>query len=530
MSEPTPISRADFAVDPDQYTREALAPLVDHPDLGAETADDFYIGHIAFAMVRLGRVALINEDAPAYHEWVSTAETYVDGLQLRSMQLVHEQYYDHLAGMHFYGALHGDAEAASKLDALLDANTKGYAFAGVLSACAEEGISPHTWIAKAKPDDPNGRAQAWSNYIFTRRRAAAEKGETVSREELLASGAWHAVDDFLAGELSAATAFSVVPTIYEFARTPADKNNVIDRFSLLLQEEIDPKRYRYLFDFATRVNADPDIAPEKKRDLTDEVDRAVPAEATNGSTVDYLTHGTFELSQEIADGALPADMLRFAEVLSRSDDHPARRAQLYDGLIKNATDMYTAQNEFGRAAAMLANINHTRLWIEALQKYRQQGGDINLALSSDEMRRIMGDEGADGRKSAQWETRREVADYLRHMENQDYAEAEQVIIAMSQKIGSNGPDALPGYTFPGFLQRLLAEHPDSASIGMQVANNIQGGTFGYHRQVREMFIARGNQEVKSVQWADIQKGGVGDRAMYFGHYASLMLVATQARL
>lgn len=265
MNAPSP--RAEFAVEPNQYAYEALSPFVNHPELSGDTIDDFFAGQVAHAFVTIGRAALTHEDVGAYQKWAEHTEDYVDKLQFRPISFVPGQFYGELAQMHFYGAIHGNGQAAEKLNALLDYDPDEYAINRVLDACAQEDISPHTWIMRFKPD-VNKRAAAWHNYVFTRRWVAAERGESVSHDDLLGLGAGYVVDDYIAGELSAQTAFMVSSTMYDLSQTVEQKNNIIDRLSITLQaEEPETSRYRYLYEFATLVNADPDIVTDKKEDL-----------------------------------------------------------------------------------------------------------------------------------------------------------------------------------------------------------------------------------------------------------------------
>ena len=168
---------AEYVLAPDLHAPDALAPLVDHPELVGATVDPEEANHVLRGIVMLGRVALARNDVDSYRVWANRSANFVDELQFRNLHgYIPTQYYARVSDLDFFGAMHGEGAATDRLHARFDGVNSGESFRSFLYMCAEHDVNPDAWIEQ-HAGTPDRRIAAWSAYMMSKRMRAERSGQ-----------------------------------------------------------------------------------------------------------------------------------------------------------------------------------------------------------------------------------------------------------------------------------------------------------------------------------------------------------------
>jgi|GEM_PF-3373022 len=532
-------STPSFIVSPDQYTVEALAPVVNHPDMSGATIGEMDITLGLHGLVAMGRVALAHEDLDEYALWHDYTVGFVDDIQLRTdMDNMADQFYTSLAELRLFGAAAGDMNAAKSLHDMLDADTNNAYLTRIVDLCAQHDITPNAWIAQhaATPDD---MASAWSVYLARRRIERRRNGPQLTDTDQYVPGVEQYVTSYMDGQLSNSRILASGEDVLQLTTDPGQKNRVVERYKDTLEElaasddGLSDRDIRDMLEMAAMANTDPAVLPAVKYALSQAVAREAP---THWDESYYMQQrGSFEVSVLIAEGGNVASVVHLITTICEHIDLPVRRTAMRDDLLAASATLLARSGNLIDSSSMVSNITGTRVYRSALEDYMRLGGDVSLVRMGDDMRQLIAD--ADPSQSnisgtEEWGARADITAFSEQMINTTYDEARHTLVQMAEKIGDKDTQRVNDFTFLTYLDRLIQADSAAVADGSTIMAALQkNDQFTYGLQVRSLLSAHGSAEATAANWQSIENDKLANnqRPSYLYAYAHTALAAVGIR-
>jgi|GEM_PF-2405922 len=535
----------EFAIPPNLYRLEDVAPVVAHPDLMAETIPDYEVRMVLPGLVALGQVAIASGDHEAYDTWLEYTTNFVTTIQNRPEDggYVVKQYEANVAELQFYGAIHGRFDMVDKLHEKLAAAEDTYAIKGVIGLCAETDTNPRIWIERHL-DTAEERAHAWNDYFSKKQMIVEGKGEAFTAEDMRIPGSEQVIRDVIDGALTDTGGLLYGKMAYELATDVQTKQEIIQRYDFALStrfsdpEDISETYYERsaALAFAQHVMNDPEIASDVKLYL---YNQTVMRVGGRGDTDPVGDRGRLEITRAVEfDEDIPAVFQMLEGRISNYSDIENIRQRFRNSFISTAAHAYAERGQFEEAAKHLRNLNALADWYNGVERYLHKGGDISLVRQADAERydfdmMVYGERtGRDfelHEDNPHWNMRLRVAEFFEHISGApDLEQARGALLAMASEIGSN-PETNGEITRSSILKqltgRLLALDPTAAELGPELVSRVGNRNGNIVKQLYELFARQGSSEMTDAGWKHVNRERDVERAWYLYDYVGMLLAS-----
>lgn len=508
----TPETGATFVIPSGEYTPEALAPLIYHPDIAPETVSPVVIHSILPAFVAIARASLAREDMNTYGAWVARLEEYIDTNQQQAGYM-NDELYAKLAECYFYGASALNIDAAGKLDAMLQTDHAGHHMSAIMKLCADNDAPPAQWIS-AHAHTPDQQARAWADYLQARQMRALRLGEKLSQTDLAVPGTDHFVENFLSEQLSPQIAINVAPNVLRLATTSADKQRIVDSYNsvidaLLKQPMVAHFTIRGITKFAAQVNQDPHITLSEKQHLEQRVLAIIANVALPAVDLYEL-----ELSAALARGDNANQILQLVSTIATVQEAAGQR-NFRDTNLHTAARTYVARGDFNAAATIISMIDTGFVWRSALEYFMQNGGELMQVQEATRARQILQTLHSPVAETADGEARNDESAFIQGMHEQNFEQAERALLSIAER--ANASEYGEHLLIIDLAVRLLHHNPASAHIGPEFLQRVSDiRNFAYSAELYNLFTA-----YQAPGALEANRGFVQSRAHNAAEYFSL---------
>lgn len=520
----------EYQIAPNQYTVDALTPLLDHPDLAPNRVGELDATALIGAYANMGRAALAHEDLDEFRQWklqmiafacAVSGDANNDEMKFLSAKNV---------TLNLEGVTMGDKHAADALHKQLDRDSGGAYLEQVVGKLADSGLPANIWIDRHTQNNPDRIATAWQIYLNHRKDFLQKQGNHAPQiPELMVPGAEALPNLYLGNKLSNETIIKLASSVFDLMQDKQDKRRVLTVMQAAINEQIqqpgglEGQLIADAMSMAIRLNQDPDFSLAEKQAFAQQFNSILP----DWNTPFIPSRADFELSNCLAREISLAEVLGEIEKIAQSqlqttDIKRVRRASDY--IIREAVEQYLARNDADSAATIMSQIDLAASWLNAFKNYVDHGHDIAPVAQAQHFENAFSSPQAPGHFFAK------AIAAVQHTQGGDFSAAEATILEMAAGVGRNyGDIEIVEY----LVEQLLAHNAASTQIAAPLLEILSDNPeFRRHSTMQEIFIKNGSEEMKTALWERVQDPMRYARptpAEYFIRYASAALASATKR-